>query len=225
MKSTILISGLLILCFLSGVSQAKSIYVSDRLVITLRSGAGNQFKIIKTLPAGTVLDILEGTESDEWLKVNTPDGMTGYVQSQYLSNEPTSKDKLITAEKRLDRVQQENTDLKEKLKTVTQDKAELSKNQESLAADNEKINKELLHIREISAKPVELADENKSLKTQTITLENETEMLRQENQVLKDRSSRDWFLAGGGVMIAGILLGLLIPKIRWTKKSSWGDGF
>jgi len=224
-KSVILIATVLALSILAGLVQAKSIYVSDRLVITLRSGAGNQFKILKTLPAGTALEILQGVETDEWLKVKTPDDMEGYVQSQYLSNEPAHKDKLATAEKRLARIRQENADLKERLTTITQEKVELDKKWQGLATESEKMSKELTHVKEVSAKPMEIADENKNLKTQTMALENETEMLRQENQVLKDRASRDWFLAGGGVMVAGIFLGLLIPKIRWTKKSTWGDGF
>ena len=50
----------------------------------------------------------------------------------------------------------------------------------------------------------------------------ETELLRQENQVLKDRAKKDWFLAGAGVMLIGIVMGLLVSRVR-LRRSSWGD--
>ncbi len=200
-------------------------YVSDRLVITLRSGAGNQFKILKTLPAGTDLEVKSGDENDEWIMVAVPDGTEGYVQTQFLSAEPIAKNKLTVAEKRITQLQSENAGLKEQLQNLTKDKSETDKNWQALMAESEKNKKELEQVKEISAKPLAVAEDNKTLKTQTVALEKETEMLRQENQVLKDRSSRDWFLAGSGVMLVGLLLGLIITKIRWTKKSSWGDGF
>ena len=50
----------------------------------------------------------------------------------------------------------------------------------------------------------------------------ETELLRQENQVLKDRAKKDWFLAGAGVMLIGIVVGLLVSRVR-LRRSSWGD--
>ena len=38
---------------------------------------------------------------------------------------------------------------------------------------------------------------------------------------LKDRTARDWFMVGAGVVILGMIIGLIIPRIRWRKKSSW----
>jgi SH3 domain protein len=45
--------------------------------------------------------------------------------------------------------------------------------------------------------------------------------LQQENAGLKDRTARDWFMVGAGVVLLGILAGLFIPRIRWRRKSSW----
>jgi SH3 domain protein len=46
-------------------------------------------------------------------------------------------------------------------------------------------------------------------------------MLDEENTSLRDRTNRDWFLAGAGVLFGGILLGLLVPKLR--KRKNWSD--
>ena len=76
-------------------------------------------------------------------------------------------------------------------------------------------------INQVAAKPILLDKENRELKEQNVTLTNEMQLVSQENQILKDRSDRDWFVAGAGVIFIGILLGLLLPKFRSSKKNSW----
>ena len=44
-----------------------------------------------------------------------------------------------------------------------------------------------------------------------------------ENRRLASRSNREWFVIGALVVIFGILVGLILPRIRWKKKSSWGE--
>ena len=39
-------------------AHAETRWVSDQLVITLRTGQGNQYQILKTLPSGTKLEVL-----------------------------------------------------------------------------------------------------------------------------------------------------------------------
>ena len=54
-----------------------------------------------------------------------------------------------------------------------------------------------------------------------VALERSLQTLQQENENLKDRTARDWFMVGAGVVLLGIIVGLIIPRIRWRKKSSW----
>ena len=66
-----------------------------------------------------------------------------------------------------------------------------------------------------------LAPEGSSWMKVMRSLEKELQLIQQENQSLKDRSQREWFIAGAGVLLGGMLLGLIIPKLRWRKKSGW----
>lgn len=207
----------------SGVALAKTSYVSDNLTITLRTGPGNQFQIRKSLDSGTALEVLENDEASGWSKVKTGTDLEGWVLTRYLIDEPINKVKLIAAEKRLARYQTENATLKDELQALQQAKNELEKEWKTLSTESTKMNKELSRVREISAQPLKMADENKQLKTQSVALENEVKMLTQENQALKDRTNRDWFIAGAAVLVFGLVIGLIIPKIRWNKKSGWGD--
>ena len=73
----------------------------------------------------------------------------------------------------------------------------------------------------MAAQPILLDKQNRELKQQNVSLEKELQLIQQENQVLKDRSQREWFIAGAGVLLGGMLLGLILPKLRWRKKSGW----
>ncbi len=209
------------LIFISPLSQAEDIqYVSDQLVITLRTGQGSAYQIIRTLPSGTKLDVIEITDTG-YAKVRTMDGAEGWIRSQYLSPEPIASLKLSAAEAKLEKLKTENVSLREEVQNLRKHRREQSKEGKELQAKLSAAETELARLKDVAAKPILLDRENRELQQQNISQEKKLQMMAQENQVLRDRSQREWFIAGAGVLLGGMLLGLLLPKIRWKKKSSW----
>jgi len=49
--------------------------------------------------------------------------------------------------------------------------------------------------------------------------------LQRDNQALDDSSEQAWFVAGAAVLFGGILLGLLLPKLSWRRKTRNWDTF
>ena len=220
---------IIVLCFLSllgftSQTQAATKYVGDHLIITLRSGQGSQHKIIKTITSGTKLEILEDLSDMGYARVSLEDGTEGWVRTQYLSDTPAAKDRLERLQKRYERLKVKSATRAAELKTLKTEFATLSRDDKQLAKDHKTLQDHMARINQVAAKPILLDKENRELKEQNVTLTNEMQLVSQENQILKDRSDRDWFIAGGGVIIAGILLGLLLPKLRSNKKNSWSGG-
>ena len=195
-------------------------YVSDHLVITMRSGQGSQYQILKTLPSGTRLEILE-TSDTGYTKVRNADGVEGWVLSRYLSPEPIAKEKLAVALGRLQRLKEKNAELKQELTELQKSHRELEAERATLASKTESASAEVERLNQVAAQPILLDKQNRELKQQNVSLEKELQLLQQENQSLKDSSQREWFIAGAGVLLGGLLLGLIVPKLRWRKKSSW----
>lgn len=202
------------------VQAAETRYVTDHLIITLRSGQGSQYQIIKTLPSGTPLELLETTDSG-YSRVRTPDGAEGWVLSRYLSEEPIARDRLEKAQKQLERLQAGNRKLRTQLAELRKQAAELQAERDRLRSENARLTSELKHLREVAAKPIELEEQNRTLKQQNVSLEKELQLVRQENQALQNSTQRDWFIAGAGVLLGGLLLGLILPRIRWRRKNTW----
>ena len=85
------------------------------------------------------------------------------------------------------------------------------------------LQEQLDEIRELSTDAIQLDEQNKRLKQQLIDNERRVDELEAENRELSARSNREWFIVGAAVVVFGILLGLIIPRLRWQKKSSWSD--
>ncbi|MDX2479934.1 MAG: TIGR04211 family SH3 domain-containing protein, partial [Desulfuromusa sp.] len=64
-------------------AYAETRYISDQLLVTVRSGKGNEYKILETLPTSTPVTILE--EDKPYVKVLTPKGTEGYILNHYVS--------------------------------------------------------------------------------------------------------------------------------------------
>ncbi|VAX12009.1 hypothetical protein MNBD_GAMMA24-769 [hydrothermal vent metagenome] len=211
----------IVLILISPLNQAADYqYVSDQLVITLRTGQGSAYQIIRTLPSGTRLEVLEMTDTG-YARVKTDDGTEGWIRSQYLSPEPIARLKLEATENKLNKLKAENTSLREKTQKLRKQRRELENKNKDLLSRVKTAESQLIRLGEVAAKPILLDKENRKLQQQNIFLEKKLQMMAQENQVLKDRSQREWFIAGAIVLLGGMFLGLLLPKIRWKKKNSW----
>ena len=202
--------------------QAQDIrYVSDELIITMRTGQGSQYQILKTLPSGTRLEILETNDETGYSKVRIPDGKEGWVLNRFLTVEPIAREKLAAAQGKMQRLVEQNNALKEELANLKNNNTDLEAERNALVNQQEKAKSELDRLNQVAAQPLQLDKQNRELKQQNVSLEKELQLIQQENQVLKDRSQREWFIAGAGVLLGGLLLGLILPKIRWRKKSNW----
>ena len=201
-------------------AQAETQYVSDHLVITVRTGQGAQFQIIKTLESGEHVKVLEITDTG-YTRIETSDGTEGWVRSQYLAEEPVASEKLVKSEARLLNTRTALKALKEKFATLSKEHKVMSDTQATLSTDKKQLDTELARLNEVARKPIILDKQNRVLKEKNVTLEKDLQRLNQENHSLKDRSQREWFIAGALVLFGGMILGLIIPKLRGRKRSSW----
>jgi len=214
---------ILVSCFLmlAGNAVAETRYVSDTLEITMRSGKGTNFGITRMLRSGTPVEVLEVDKKSGYTQVRTKSGKEGWVLSRFLMNGRAARERLATAEKNLAELELENRKLTTSMMTVTEEKSGLEKNLQELEGQSRGVNQELSEIKRTASSALAIDSENKELKGRMVSLERQLQTVQQENETLKDRTARDWFMVGAAVVLLGIIVGLIIPKIRFRKKSSW----
>jgi len=218
-KATSLVVVLLLGMASSAVAETR--YVSDRLEIQMRTGKGTQFRILRMLPSGTALDVLEVDQENGYSRVRAPGGVEGWVLNRYLMKGQAARDRLTDAEKKLAELELENRKLKTSFGDLKEQKGSTEQERRELDKQNRKLSQELEEIRRTASSALAIDTENKDLKSRIVAYERQLQTLQQENEGLKDRTARDWFMVGAGVVILGMIIGLIIPRIRWRKKSSW----
>lgn len=201
------------------VQADQTRYVSDTLVITLRAGMGDEYKILRTLPSGTSMALLE--EQGVFGRVRLKNGTEGWVRLQYLVDTPVAKDLLSQAQQRLARVEKENERLKSEVESLSLRNNELAQLSSKFERDNLGLSQENEKLQSLAARPLELDRENRYLTSENMRLAAEIKQVSTENLELRNSTVQKWFMAGGGVLIGGILLGFLLPKLGRRKSSSW----
>ncbi len=221
MLARILLIAVCLSVLVSGHALAATHYVSDSLEITMRSGKSTSHGIIRMLRSGTPLNVLETDNDTGYSRVRTRDGKTGWVLSRFLMKGQAARDKLAAAEKKLAEIEIENNKMAATMETMKVKLSSIEKDRTNLDGVNRKVSQELAEIKRTASSALAIDSENKELKSRVVALERKLQTLHQENEGLKDRTDRDWFMVGAGVVLLGIIVGLIIPRIRWRKKSSW----
>jgi len=217
-KTLILFSLFSILC---GQAYAETRYVSDRLEITMRSGKSTSHGIVRMLRSGTEVAVLEQDKASGYSHIRTKSGKEGWVLSRFLMTGPAARDQQAAAEKKLAELELENGKLAMALGVLEKERDIFAQERNTLGGENRRVSQELAEIKRTASSALAIDSENKELKSRMVSMERKVQTLQQENENLKDRTARDWFMVGAGVVLLGIIAGLIIPRIRWRKKSSW----
>ena len=217
-------SSLIVMMFVLGWianAEAKTVYVTDNLELPLRSSESTKGKIISLLATGTPLTVLNENTKTGFSKVRLQNGMEGYISTR--NTMPELPNRLLSGpnSKVIEALQAENSTLKEELAKAKSTLAPGTSLEQSLAAERDRLERELTEIRKTAANQIQIKDERDELQEQVVNAKRELEQLKLENHALKDGANQDWFLYGGIISLAGVLLGFILPKISWRRKSGW----
>ncbi len=209
---------------------AETRYVSDQLIIALRSGPETGAQALTTLKSDTPLDILE--DLGKFLKVRIPDGREGYVLSQYVTSDQPKTLRLAGLERERDELQKKIAKLENSQKLTTSEraaelqeevgrKAELQRQADQLTQDLAEARKDLQDVtgryealRKAAEDVANIVQERERLKEQNDRLAAEVESLQGANESMLRTAMIRWFLAGGGVFLVGWLAGKLSRQKR-----------
>ena len=216
---------LLALVFYSGVSHTQETrYVSDKQYVPLRSGAGNEYRIIhRGLVSGTRLSVNRTSGDGEWTEVTSDAGLTGWIRSQYLMSEMPAQQRLSVATRKIEQSGEESADLSTQLRTLETERENLIVRLDASENSLEQVRQELHQLKQISGKAVQLDTSNRRLVEEAENLRSELEMLQAEKQRLTDKLDNEDFMNGTLAVLLGVIIALVAPRLapKRRKASSW----
>jgi SH3 domain protein len=190
---------------------AETNYVSDEMHITFRSGPASDRKIVKLLVSGQPLEVLQ--KEGEWAQVRLPDGKEGWVLHRYLTAEEPC-DKVLerlnadhaALTSRADVLDKENSSLKSRNKTLTDD---LTTTQATLQKTQNALNK----LKKESATYLALKAEHQ--KSSSLLSEQTRRVDQLENELARAKNNYKMFITGAIILVLGLVIGLISrPKKR-----------
>lgn len=178
-------------------------YVSDELNTWVRSGPGDNYRLVGTVNAGEQVTLLQSNEETKYGQVRDSNGRTSWIPLAQLSTNPSLRIRVPDLENQVKTL----TDKLNNIDTTwNQRTAEM---QQKVAQSDTVING--------------LKDENQQLKNQLIVAQKK---VNAANVQLDDKQRAiimQWFMYGGGVAGFGLLIGLLLPHMipSRKKKDRW----
>lgn len=204
-----------------GAAADTTRWVSDQLEVDMRRGQSNRHAIIRMVPSGTAVELLEEDAASGYSRVRTPSGAEGWLLSRYLQRQPTARLRLPELENRLAALTDKGTDWRSEMDKLQRERDELRRQVQDLDTARGSLQRDLAAVREASANALRIQEQNQSLTTRLAASEQRILDLEIANRELSGQSNRNWFIAGGSVLGAGIVFGLVLPRIRWKRRSSW----
>lgn len=203
-----------------GAAQAQTRYVSDTLTITVRSGQGASYRVVEELESGTQVELLSRNEESGYSQVRTPDGTEGFVLTRYLMSETPAQVRVAELEQKLEELQADPENLREELNKLQSEYQSLRLQYDSLEFENVQLTQRMEAIRENAANVVDVMNERDEILQRANRLSTELDELRVRNMELENHSDKKWFMAGAGVLILGVLIGVILPRVSGRRRSS-----
>lgn len=213
-----------LLLFFTSLAQAQTLrYVSNTLEVPLRSGPSNSHDIVGTLATGTAVELLRVDAAKGYSLVRVDD-VRGWVQAQYLVDVLDPEPSLANVRRALEMLKTENARLKERLSGFLSDESgEARIVYQKLSDENQRLRQELAQFHKTAEQVVTIDEQNRMLHERVIDLERELQIVQQEKQALEDSHGRGWFLVGSGVLLAGLVLGMILPRLDRQKHNRWRE--
>lgn len=189
------------LLFSAGVSAQSDHWVSDKLPTFVRSGPTDGYRIVGTLDSGDPVTVLQ-TQGD-YTQVRGPDGDEVWIQSRFVQDTPSAQQQLPA--------------LRDKVASLTQ----------RLDGIDDEWNQRVADLRSELASRQQQVDKLQASNNQLSQAYSQAESKMRSMQARLDTQEEDllmrYFMYGGGVAGAGLILGLIVPHLprRRRKRDRW----
>jgi SH3 domain protein len=197
-------------------------YISDILLVPLRTGPTIQHRIINAgLRSGTEVVLLENDVEAQWSRIRAGE-QEGWIPTRHLLDQPIARDQLNQLQAELDRVRQQYAALQQQSTGVEQEMTGTTTELAALRTERDEALRELDRISQLAGSELVLDRRNEELLAQNRTLQAENEQLLARNASL-DRDTEQWRMIIGGVLVLiGIVVGLIFPGIaRRRRNDGW----
>ncbi|CAM6438678.1 MULTISPECIES: TIGR04211 family SH3 domain-containing protein [Citrobacter] len=181
----------------TAVSHAEETrYVSDELSTWVRSGPGDNYRLVGTMNAGEQVTLLQTDNNYGQVKDST--GRTAWIPLKELNTSPSLRTRV--------------PDLENQVKTLTDKLTNIDTTWNQRTADMQQ------KVAQSDSVINGLKEENQKLKNELIVAQKKVSAANLQLDDKQRTIIMQWFMYGGGVLGLGLLLGLVLPHMIPSRK-------
>ena len=198
-------------------------YVSDRVLVPVRSGAGSDFRIVNSgLPSGTALMVFGESEDGKWAEIETRAGTRGWMPSQFLQAEPPASLLMNELKLEVEQLRSERDRVVSQLNQRSSAADEADDTILTLRSELEATTSELTEVKRVSAAALDLDALNQQLVAEVESERSDADLLRLENVRLREQIANNQILDGALAVLLGVILAVVTPRLWPSKKRQDG---
>lgn len=200
------------LVLICSVSQAETLYISDFLRITMRTGPGIDHKIIEMIKSGQTVTVLE--QGPEWTKIQLPTGKEGWVLNRFLTPKPPSGLLLKKLEEKHAELSLQVTTLIDENERLRNENQKLDAELKTTSSNLEKVTDSYQTLKSGSAEYLDLKSIYEKMVMQFDQQKKRAQNVEKELERIQFHKNIRWFLSGASVLIIGFLIGFSSRRQR-----------
>jgi len=200
-------------------AATETVYIRDVIYVPLRVGQSNEHRILhQGIPSGTALERTEVNDETGFSRVRTPKGLEGWIQNQYLVTEPIARDQLRDLQGQFANLQNDYGAAQQNLAGDIQTASVATTKIRQLEQERIDLSTELSRITELAANVIQIDQQNESLQTEIVALNQQIDDLVVVNANLQDTANQTWYMIGAGTIFLGLILGLWLGRQMYTRR-------
>ena len=196
---------------------AATRYVKPQGEAPVRRGQGNEYKILAMVKEGVSVELLE--ENEGYSRVRLANGIEGWILKRFLSVEPPPIELVAVLRKENEEMKRQEISSTQKIEELSTTLSGARTELDALIAERDEIRLDYETLQRDTADVIKIKNDLEQTAQENIQLVEKLAKLEEENSRLKKDKSINWFLAGGGILLAGILLGRMPSPTRKRRSS------
>lgn len=199
-----------------------TLYISDDLKTALRTGASTKHRISAFLASGTPLTVISST--DDWIEVKVKaDNKSGWVSRRNVQKGLGAKALLVKRDATIAQFKTSKGTLNEERQQLQSELSETRQNLAAVTGQFDRLNKEYEELQAISKAAVKNHDKMQDMREQIATIKTRAGELEIANALLKQDNYNRGIVHALIAVIFGILMTLIIPKMKKKRSSNGWD--
>jgi SH3 domain protein len=192
-------------------------FVSPSIEVPVRRGQGTEYKILKLVKDGDRVELLK--VNDAWAQVKVGSGTIGWMPKRFLSTEapPLKQVEMLRAEN--EQLKARETERETELTGLKDLQSSTGGELSACIAERDTIQAQYQTLQADTADVIALKNKMTATAREIEEVRATLQSVEQQNTELKRKTAVTWFMAGGGVLLIGWIIGLITCRSRKKRPS------